>query len=1058
MENKFNLTAEVNLQLAKGSGANLIKQLDQVKAELAVNLNQGKVKSAAKKAKQEAEKFLNDITIDIKVGKVDGDPILKTLKKGVAKVLVNFEASNQSIKKWESLFKPKTVDVKMKISESNKKAFLKQFESVFDLKGSGLSVKLKEVVKDAAKSIKRNDIANALEDVVDVKVGPRKSGGTNRKSAAQEIKEYISLGTYEKAAKAADKAEGRTGAGSTRRKSKFFAQAKKEVDAVAKLLGNEANIAERFNFDGNENSAKDFKNAIDSVYRSLVKLNDLEAKLRSARGKARSTRSIDKNLQQIDQAREDIRANLVNFDVKNPKAFGTNIASILTRISGETGDAIQTFKRDFTDYQRLLAGLRQDKATALAKGLEKEAAILDQLIKKTEQLRKGRRSLNKDTGERTGPYENGRTTSQIKSNQTFQYLSAQVAGFRDVERAARSTNRSVRDTAAAIKATNIDKTIGGRLVGISGRLDEIVKSYESIQRPEGTKSADFVEELGAKAKDSKRQMGELTDRAKSLNEVLDKLRSQRKFLSLEGLDKQGLAQNSLRSLRNEMAGLIKAGAPIDAIKAKLSDGLINVEAARKDEEAIKRLLINLDKLKITSFQAGQEDYAGVQDRVLRAEKRLASEGQTGARGRNIKSIAAAEIFDIRQADAFNKVVTDGIDKLTKIGARQLTPKGRAVYEQETVSFEKYARNILANTPKIEVALRKVKLARDEFIYGAKLKAQGNFFDQISQAAGLATKRLAAFLIFAQGLYGIQSAITGSIGAAISLQNEFVKFEQILNKQFGGAKLTAELKSLNSEILDLGTNLGVSSAEIAKGAKIFTQAGITGRDLRDVLESITKAELGPTFEGITETAEGSVAIMNQFNIRGKDMEAVLGGINRVAAKFPVESKGIIEGVRRAGGAFSAAGNSIDDFVAAFTVIKSKTRETDESVATAARNLAISLQNAGVQEEIEKITGASLLEDGRFVGITRSIVILGEAVKKLNIQSDDPRFARLVTKIGGKRQFARLLPLIQEYEQLAKISKEFSAGAISLNEDVSVAFESIEVKSQKLKSHLYNYLLR
>ena len=60
--------------------------------------------------------------------------------------------------------------------------------------------------------------------------------------------------------------------------------------------------------------------------------------------------------------------------------------------------------------------------------------------------------------------------------------------------------------------------------------------------------------------------------------------------------------------------------------------------------------------------------------------------------------------------------------------------------------------------------------------------------------------------------------------------------------------------------------------------------------------------GPTFEGITETSwKVLAAIMNQFNIRGKDMEAVLRNLTAWLLGLSAESKGIIEGVRRAGGA-------------------------------------------------------------------------------------------------------------------------------------------------------------
>jgi hypothetical protein len=52
-----------------------------------------------------------------------------------------------------------------------------------------------------------------------------------------------------------------------------------------------------------------------------------------------------------------------------------------------------------------------------------------------------------------------------------------------------------------------------------------------------------------------------------------------------------------------------------------------------------------------------------------------------------------------------------------------------------------------------------------------------------------------------------------------------------------------------------------------------------------------------------TAEGAIAVMQQFKVGAKDLEGALGSMNQVAGDFAVEGRDLIEVVKKAGGAFA-----------------------------------------------------------------------------------------------------------------------------------------------------------
>jgi TP901 family phage tail tape measure protein len=228
----------------------------------------------------------------------------------------------------------------------------------------------------------------------------------------------------------------------------------------------------------------------------------------------------------------------------------------------------------------------------------------------------------------------------------------------------------------------------------------------------------------------------------------------------------------------------------------------------------------------------------------------------------------------------------------------------------------------------------------------------------SQAA-LAAKRFLAFSIVTTGFLKLTNAIKNGLNDAIEFEREVFKISQVTGTA------VRDLQDLTKEVTKLSTGLGVSSKELLNVAQVLSQAGLTAEDTKRSLEALAKSGLSPTFDSIAETGEGVIAIMAQFGVRADQLEDKLSSLNSVAGKFAVESSDLITVVRRTGGAFQAAGGSLEELISLFTSVRATTRESAESIATGFRTIFTRLQRIRTVNFLSNI-GVELRDlEGQFV---------------------------------------------------------------------------------------------
>jgi len=317
----------------------------------------------------------------------------------------------------------------------------------------------------------------------------------------------------------------------------------------------------------------------------------------------------------------------------------------------------------------------------------------------------------------------------------------------------------------------------------------------------------------------------------------------------------------------------------------------------------------------------------------------------------------------------------------------------------------------------------------------------NEIERFGAQSAAAIRRYAALTLVASGFYTLFEAFRKSVSGAIEFEKELIKIRQVTGLA------VQDLSGLSSEVTRLSTGLGVSSQKLLNVAQILAQAGYNAEDTRIALETLAKTELSATFEDIENTTEGAIALMAQFGKNVRDLEKDMSAINSVSAKFAVESSDIITALRRTGGAFQAAGGSLEELLGLFTSVRATTRESAESISTGLRTIFTRLQRTRTQNFLESL-GIDLKDDkGLFVGPFKAIARLSKALD--GISNKDPRFAQILEELGGFRQIGKSIPLIKQFNIALAARDVALRSGNSLTEDSIKAQDSFANKLTKLK---------
>lgn len=338
------------------------------------------------------------------------------------------------------------------------------------------------------------------------------------------------------------------------------------------------------------------------------------------------------------------------------------------------------------------------------------------------------------------------------------------------------------------------------------------------------------------------------------------------------------------------------------------------------------------------------------------------------------------------------------------------------------------------------------------------KQATNSTNQFGQAVGLAARRFAAYAIATTAVIKLSSAISDATREALKFELELTKISQVQRTN------VKNLTGLNKTITNLSRNLGISATELAEVTRLIAQTGRSGVELEQVLSAVAKSARTASFDDMSDSAEGLIAVMEQFGLAGQDAEGVIASINSVSKRFAVESKDIVDAVKRAGGVFSSlkgdvvtGREALNQFIALFTSVRSTTRESAETIATGFRTIFARVQRPRVIKFFRDL-GIQLEDaEGRFVGAFEAVQRINVGLQEAGIRAGDVRFAEVAEQLGGLRQISRVLPLLTQYRKQMEALAATRGGIEELDADVDKQLNTMIVRLGQVRED-FQALLR
>ena len=351
-------------------------------------------------------------------------------------------------------------------------------------------------------------------------------------------------------------------------------------------------------------------------------------------------------------------------------------------------------------------------------------------------------------------------------------------------------------------------------------------------------------------------------------------------------------------------------------------------------------------------------------------------------------------------------------------------------------------NIASVKKIIEVGLSDIKVGNFNFASLSKANSQ---IKQTSQQLDKGQKAATGFFDAVEGkargfaAYTVAStAILRLVGAVTNATREAFKYDAELLKiaQTTGDTIEAT-RSYSSTLTDISKKYNVSVSKVAQLTKVLAQTGLGFKEAAKGAEILARTSLLASFDNIADTTEGLISVMNTFGISVERAGSVMEQINAVSKKFAVESGDIVEAIRRSGGAFKSAGGNIVELIALFTSVRATSRESAETISTAFNTIFGRLQRPETIKYFQELGIELETLDGKFVGPQDAVKRITEGLKKLGISAGSVQFAAIAEKIGGIRQIAKVIPLLQQTAVAQEAFTTANEAGVSSIEDIEKA---------------------
>lgn len=214
----------------------------------------------------------------------------------------------------------------------------------------------------------------------------------------------------------------------------------------------------------------------------------------------------------------------------------------------------------------------------------------------------------------------------------------------------------------------------------------------------------------------------------------------------------------------------------------------------------------------------------------------------------------------------------------------------------------------------------------------------SFLEKISDKA----KWLAAFYVVNE----LKNGFFETIGIIKETEDAVVDLQRVLNDD------SISNSKMSSELYDIAYEYGRTFEEVAEVSTQFAQAGYDWADTMELTRG-TMLALNTAELDVTQSTEGLIAIMSQWNLTAEDYADVIDKINITADNFAVTSETIVAALQRSSSSAKNANISLEETISIITALAEATGRSGENIGTALNSLIIYTSKTDALEKFAKV---------------------------------------------------------------------------------------------------------
>lgn len=200
----------------------------------------------------------------------------------------------------------------------------------------------------------------------------------------------------------------------------------------------------------------------------------------------------------------------------------------------------------------------------------------------------------------------------------------------------------------------------------------------------------------------------------------------------------------------------------------------------------------------------------------------------------------------------------------------------------------------------------------------------SFLEKISDKA----KWLAAFYVVNE----LKNGFFETIGIIKETEDAVVDLQRVLNDD------SISQSKMSAELYDVAYEYGRTFSEVSEVSTQFAQAGYDWADTMELTRG-TMLALNTAELDVTQSTEGLIAIMSQWNLTAEDYADVIDKINITADNFAVTSETIVAALQRSSSSAKNANFTLEETISIITSLAEATGRSGENIGTALNSLIV-----------------------------------------------------------------------------------------------------------------------